>query len=113
MCTREQSMAILNDVSELAKAVFPGKSCETILYGSFARGDQDSGSDVDIMVLTDVSQTELSRYKAPFLRLSSELGLQNDVLITITLKDRETFERYLSSVPFYQAVRREGVSIAG
>ena len=113
MCTQEQSRAILSRVSDMAKAVFPQQQIETILYGSYARGDFDSESDMDIMVLADVPRVELSRYKAPFLRLSSELGLANDILITITLKDKETFERYLSAVPFYQAVRKEGVSIAG
>ena len=112
LCTLEQSRAILARVSDVAKTVLPEQS-ETILYGSYARGDYDSESDVDIMVLADVPRIELGRYKAPFLRLSTELGMANDVLITITLKDRETFERYFSAVPFYQAVRREGVSIAG
>ena len=112
MCTQEQSRMILSRVSELARTVFPQQQCETILYGSYARGDYDEESDMDIMVLADVPRAELGRYKTPFLRLASELGLANDILISITLKDRETFERYLSAVPFYQAVRREGVSVA-
>ena len=113
MCTQEQAIQILAQVSELTKAVFPQQGSETILYGSYARGDFDSESDVDILVLADVPRGELHRYKPPFLRLSSELGLAHDLLITITLKDRETFERYLSAVPFYQTIRREGVSLGG
>ena len=113
MCSQEQTREILSQVSELARTVFPNVYSETILYGSYARGDYDSESDMDIMVLADVPRTEMNRYKLPFLRLSSELGLAHDLLITITLKDRETFNRYLYAVPFYQSVRREGVSIAG
>ena len=113
MCSQLQTREILTQVADMAKAVFPGRNSETILYGSYARGDYDRDSDVDIMVLADVPHTDLGRYKAPFLRLSSELGLANDVLITITLKDRETFDRYLNAVPFYQAVRREGITVAG
>lgn len=113
MCTQEQAKEILAQVSDLTKAVFPDQGSETILYGSYARGDFDSESDVDILVLADVPRGELHRYKPSFLRLSSELGLAHDVLITITLKDRATFERYLNAVPFYQAVRKEGVSLAG
>ena len=113
VCTQEQSRAILSRVSDMAKTVFPQRQSETILYGSYARGDYDDESDMDILVLADVPRTELGRYKAPFLRLSTELGLANDMLITITLKDKETFDRYLSAVPFYQAVRREGVTVEG
>ena len=110
MCTQEQARMILSRMTDMSRTVFADRACETILYGSYARGDQDRDSDVDIMVLADIPRTELGRYKLPFIRLSSELGMENDVVITVTLKDRETFERYFSAVPFYQAVRREGVS---
>ena len=110
MCSQEQAWDILSQVSDMARTVFPNVHSEAILYGSYARGDYDSESDMDIMVLADVPRTELNRYKAPFLMLSSELGLTYDLLITITLKDQETFDRYLNAVPFYQAVRKEGIS---
>ena len=113
MCSQEQSRMILSRISDLAKTVFPQQGSEAILYGSYARGDYDDESDMDVMVLADVPREALSRYKELFLRLSAELGMANDVLITITLRDRETFERYLNAVPFYQTVRREGISLAG
>lgn len=113
MCSQEQTRDILTQIASMAKQVFPERQSETILYGSYARGDYDRESDIDVMVLVDVPQTELSRYRPPFRRLSSELGLTYDVLVTITQKDRETFERYFSAVPFYQTVRKEGVSLVG
>ena len=113
MCSQEQTHDILTQVANMARSVFPDQQSETILYGSYARGDYDRESDVDVMVLVDIPRSELSRYKAPFLRLSADLGLVYDVLITITLKDRETFQRFFSAVPFYQTIRREGVSLAG
>ena len=113
MCSQEQTRSIMTQVAEMAKKVFPNQQSETILYGSYARGDYDSESDVDVMLLVDIPRTELSRYKAPFNQLSTELGLAYDVLITITLKDRETFERYFNAVPFYQTIRKGGVSLVG
>ena len=65
------------------------------------------------MVLADVPKEDLFRYKKPFNRLSSRLGLEYDTLITITLKDTATFRKYLGVLPFYQAVQKEGIAIAG
>ena len=83
-----------------------------LLFGSYARGDYDAESDVDILVLADVPREKLAAYKKPFLKSTSDLGLEYDVVVTVTLKDTDTFEKYLDAVPFYQNVRKEGVPLA-
>ena len=95
-----------------AKEVLRDKLHAVVLYGSYARGDYDAESDVDIMVLADIPRECLAAYKNDFIALSSALGLEYDVVITITLKDTETFYRYLEAVPFYKTVQREGIRIA-
>ena len=39
-------------------------------------------------------------------------GLAHDLLISVTVKDIETFTKYLDVLPFYQNVRREVVRVA-
>lgn len=112
MCTKSQLDLILSSVASKANQVLAQKLDAVILYGSYARGDYDKESDIDIMILADIAREEIAEYKKPFLKLSSELGLENDIVVTITLKDTVTFNKYLSAVPFYQAVEREGVRIA-
>ena len=82
------------------------------LFGSYARGDYDDASDIDIMIIADVDREDLFRYKKPIIKATSELGLENDVVITATLKDKKTFEQYKNALPFYQSVLREGVKVA-
>lgn len=112
MCTRNQLYDITEKIAELSKGVFGDKLESVILYGSYARGEETSESDIDIMVLANVQREELTKYKKFFTHLTSELGLMNDVVVTVTLKDTETFNRYLDAVPFYSNVLREGISIA-
>ena len=112
MCSKSQLNLILNSVASKANEVFTQKLDSVILYGSYARGDYDNESDIDIMILADIAREEIAMYKKPFLKLSGELGLENDIVITITLKDIATFNKYLNAIPFYQAVEREGVRIA-
>lgn len=112
MCTKHQLTYISQQVARTAKTVLGDKYNCTLLYGSYARGDYDAESDIDIMVLADVSREELSKYKKPIMMLTSELGLEHDIVITVTLKDSETFNRYLGAVPFYDSVKKEGIPIA-
>ena len=113
MCSEMQLSVILDRIGKTASCVFGEKLSHVYLYGSYARGDQTSESDIDIMVIADVHSAELYRYKLPFLTESSELGLENDVVITVTLKDLETFHKYADVLPFYRNILKEGVSVAG
>ena len=112
MCTKNQLYDITTRVAERSKSVFRDKLDSVLLYGSYARGDNNSESDIDIMILVDISANELTSYRRLFSALTSELGLEHDVVVTVTLKDTETFNRYLEAVPFYGNVKREGIKIA-
>ncbi|MGN1195465.1 MAG: nucleotidyltransferase domain-containing protein, partial [Acutalibacteraceae bacterium] len=85
------SMDLLTDISEKiaksAKEVLGENFDSAVLYGSYARGDFDDESDIDIMILANLPNTELVNYKKPLARLTSELGLKYDIVITVTLKD--------------------------
>ncbi len=112
MCSRSRLNNILSKIAAVAKNTFGDKLQAVILYGSYARGDYDDASDIDIMIIADVNREDLFRYKKPIIKVTSELGLENDVVVTATLKDKKTFEQYKSALPFYQSVLKEGVKIA-
>ena len=112
MCTKNQLTDITEKVALLSKSVFGDKLDSTLLYGSYARGEHTKDSDIDIMVLANVPREELSSYKKTFISLTSELGLTYDVVVTVTLKDTETFNKYLEAVHFYGNVKKEGIRIA-
>ena len=112
MCSENKLNRILTEVADTAKRVLGDKLRSVILYGSYARGDYDEQSDVDIMILTDLKPEELSAYRAPFTRVCADLGLQYDLVVVATLQDTETFEKYHKVLPFYQNVEREGIQVA-
>lgn len=112
MSLSQKTLSILTQITVEAKNILGNSLHSVLLYGSYARGDYDDESDMDVMILVDIPREQLFLYKKPFSKLTSDLGLANDILITVTLKDRYTFEKYLDAVPFYQAVKKEGVAIA-
>lgn len=112
MCTESQLNIITKSIAKLAKEVFGDKLRSVILYGSYARGDYDDESDIDIMILVDIPREEIWLHKDPILHLASELGLEYNIMVSPFIKDTETFDRFLDAMPFYKNVQREGILIA-
>lgn len=112
MCTQSQLNNILLSVAHTARETLGDKLREVILYGSYARGDYDEESDIDIMVLADIPAEECWAYRRQMSENISKLNLDNDVLLSVAVKDCYTFEKWFSVLPFYQSVRNEGVVIS-
>ena len=83
------------------------------LYGSYARGDYTSESDIDIMIILKCDQEHVRSYRKQISRLASRIGLKNDIEVSILLRDKASFETGQKVLPFYQNVVGEGVAIYG
>ena len=58
MVTRSDAIRIMHEVKNLCSEILPVK--EAYLYGSYARGDFHSESDVDILVTADILPEDVS-----------------------------------------------------
>ncbi len=112
MCSQEQLAEIAVLLAEETRKILGDKLETVILYGSYARGDYDAESDIDIMVRIICDRDELSDYRKLFNKLAGRLSVENGISIFITLVDSASFEKYKSHLPFYENVEREGVKIA-
>lgn len=108
MCQPE-AIAILNEVYQRCHSVFSSRLREAYLYGSYARGDFDTESDVDILLTVDLEPTDISTYRNQIAAISSDLSLEHDVTVSITIKSFDHFHRYSSVLPFYKNVLTEGI----
>ena len=111
MCSKNTLTILLKETTDGLKSIFGEQLNSVILYGSYARGDYDDESDIDVMALVDMDKQELAAYRRPVSDFSSDLDLKYDVLLSIKLQDKATFEQYLSVLPFFKNVQREGVVI--
>lgn len=112
MCTKSQLTSILEHVADAAKQRLGSKLDAVVLYGSYARGDYDAESDVDIMVRIKCTPEEMAAYDDFFAKLCSRLSLDNDITVSVVCVSSEIYERFKHALPFYASTEKEGVRVA-
>lgn len=80
-----------------------------ILYGSYARGDYNKKSDVDIMILTDLSFEEIEDYRDKISDIAYDIELNTGIILSPIIKNIEKYNERVGFVPFYKNVQKEGV----
>ena len=80
-----------------------------ILYGSYARGDYTPDSDIDIMILVDLSVEEMDAYSDALSELGFKYNVQHDIWMMPVVKNQQHFYHWAASYPFYSNVQKEGV----
>ena len=113
MCTPNALQALLNETTAGLREIFGEKLDSVILYGSYARGDYDNESDVDVMAKLFLTADEIRIFRPKVSALASALGLKYDIMISVKLQDKAMFDRYLHILPFYRNVSTDGVMIHG
>ncbi len=80
-----------------------------ILYGSLARGDFRADSDIDIMILLNLSDLDIKEYRHQLSGMTFDFNLDHDVDIKPIAKSEQHFMEWLENYPFYANVNRDGV----
>ena len=112
MCSENHLAKILSSVAQQTQIALKEKLDSLILFGSYARGDFDDESDIDIMILADIDSAEVNAYTRKIYDLLYETRLDTDCVLSLCIVPKERFHRFKETVPFYRNVEREGVKIA-
>ncbi len=59
MCSRPELQVVLGKVKDASERLYGNKLNRIILFGSYARGDNVDGSDMDIMIILDCDAANL------------------------------------------------------
>lgn len=107
---KEQELRVmLAELSDMLKAVYGDKLKSVILYGSVARGTATNESDVDIMVLVDVTNRELRDYEEKLGDVSTDISIKYFKVMSIMDVSYREYMDWLKISPFYRNVSEEGV----
>ena len=99
--------------SQQVKSILGDKLDKVILYGSYARGDYNEHSDVDIMILTTLTDEEIEEAETEIFDLAFDFQMDYDIDISVVIQNKERFNYWLGALPFYNNVQKEGIVLNG
>ena len=99
---------IVAQIQALMHKLFP--QAEVILYGSEARGEARSDSDIDLLILVDGDKLTLAQEDAVTMPLY-ELELRTGVAISPIVMLKKQWENRPMITPFYLNVKKEGIRL--
>jgi len=112
MCSQSILNEITNRVVQAAKTSLGDKLDKVILYGSYARGDHNDESDIDIMVLADIQLEDRGCERVKIRKLLNCIELELEIVLSLNVTDCKTFNKFLQVEPFYQNVIKDGVILS-
>ena len=84
-----------------------------ILFGSYARGDYSSESDIDIAVLVSDDREGSTKYQPELVSISSKIDLESMAVVNFICLPLKEFDERKSYYPFYSNIEKEGEVIYG
>lgn len=113
MCTKSELQRVLDAVKNASKRLYGDKLHRIILFGSYARGDNTEESDIDIMIVSNCETDDIKKLRSLTAEMASDISLEQEVFLSVLLRDKKHFENNLDFLPFYQNIAREGIMVYG
>ena len=97
--------------AQTMKVLFGEHLNKVIVYGSYARGDYRDDSDIDIMILLDLSDMDIKQYRHELSGETFDFNMDHDLDIKPIAKSQQHFQNWVDAYPFYANVEKEGVKL--
>ena len=104
---------IIYQFSQQMRSIFGSHLSKVIIYGSYARGDYQDNSDVDVMILVNLPEEEIKKKENDVYDIAFEIEMNTGIDISPVIKNEAQYEYWVDVLPYYRNVREEGVVVSG
>ena len=103
--------SILLQYVEKVKEIYAEQLVCVILYGSYARGDYNAESDIDVMILINADAETVKAKKEELIFMTYDFNTEFGLDIQPFARSKEFFDYWVDAHPFYKNVNKEGVTL--
>lgn len=107
----ERIRPALMEFVEQLKPIYGEALKSVILFGSYARGEERDGSDIDVLLLLDMTQEEMDKKDEELCELTFEYEVGRDLEISPVTLTVSEFLRWRNIHEFLQNVQKDGVKL--
>lgn len=111
MCEKDKLNLIIKEVTKTYKEIYGDNLVDIFLYGSYARGDYNEYSDIDLAAIVKGDRMILQNELKKVWGISADLGLEYDVIISPIVIPYDEYHRFKKILPYYRNISNEGVKI--
>ena len=105
----EEVQDLLMGYIDRVKMIYGDRLNRIILYGSYARGDHREDSDIEIMILLDISDVNIKKYRHQLSDMTFDYNMDHDMNIKPIAKSKDECLHWLPAYPFYKNIDKEGL----
>lgn len=106
----DSEQAAVEEYAARIRGRYPGRIRSITLFGSKARGEASEGSDVDLLLLVDAEDRQLT---SELWRIASDVSLEHNVVLSVRVfAEARWAESRRMRLPLYRAVQAEGILLA-
>ena len=108
-----RTRTIVLNIEKEMHDIFKDKLRSIILYGSFARNENVTESDMDIMILVDEKEDILKNYEDQITDIMVDMSLEYELVLSLYTQSVQEYEKQEKYLPFIKNIQNEGIKIYG
>ena len=111
--TKNEIQAIVKELRGGISGLFAGDDPDVFLFGSYAKGTVEEGSDIDVMLLVDAPRSKIAEKNWQVGDMAADLLLEYGIVVSPIVENREFFYENAAVMPFFRTIQNEGTRFDG